>query len=118
MKTYLQHPIDYAKTLKLQFRVGTWTCKKEEKSYTSYREEEEHAQMCPCGQKENRIHLVGERTYNKEPDVLDDMRKIGEFGMEKFCTLDISQETITILENRWWPQTAKQEGIRYAKVYL
>ena len=30
MKTYLHGPMDYAKTLKLRFRVGIWTCQKEE----------------------------------------------------------------------------------------
>ena len=44
------------------------------------------------------------------------MRKIDECVMEKFGTrvqgtLDSSEKTIAILGGRWWPQTAKQEGI-------
>ena len=31
MKTYLRDPMDYAKTLKLRSRVGTWTCQKQER---------------------------------------------------------------------------------------
>ena len=31
MKTYLHRPIDYAKTLKLRFRVGDRDCQKEER---------------------------------------------------------------------------------------
>ena len=45
MKTYLHGPMDYAKTLKLRFRVGD-----QKEKYTSSRgEEEEDARMCPCG---------------------------------------------------------------------
>ena len=82
--------------------------------YTSSREEEgEDAQMCPCGKAiERRTHIVGECEIRKEErGVLEgEMRKIDECGMEKFGTLDRSQKTIAILEDRWWPQTAKQEG--------
>ena len=38
------------------------------------------------------------------------MRKIDECGMGKFGTLDSSEKTIDIPGDRWWPQTAKQEG--------
>ena len=47
--------------------------------------------------------------YKEERNVLE-MRKIDECDMEKFSTLDISEKTIAILGDRWWPQTAKQEG--------
>ena len=44
------------------------------------------------------------------------MRKIDKCGMEKFGTLDRSEKTIAILRDRWWPQTATQEGdVRQAK---
>ena len=49
MKTYLRGPIDYAKTLKLQFRVGDLDLPERRKRYASSREGEEIAQMCPCG---------------------------------------------------------------------
>ena len=45
-----------------------------------------------------------------EKRVVLDMRKIDEFDMEKFGTLDSSEKTIDILGDRWWPQTAKQQG--------
>ena len=47
--------------------------------------------------------------YKEERDVLE-MRKVDECDMEKFGTLDSSEKTIAILGDRWWPQTAKQEG--------
>ena len=45
--------------------------------------------------------------YKEERDVLEEMRKIDEGGMEKFGTLDGSEKTIAILGGRWWPQKAK-----------
>ena len=42
------------------------------------------------------------------------MRKIDEFGMDKFGTLDSSEKTIAILGNRW-SQTAKQQGDKISK---
>ena len=38
--------------------------------------------------------------------------------MEKPGTLDSSEKTIAILGNRWWPQTAKQEGDKISKTLL
>ena len=48
--------------------------------------------------------------HKGERDVFEDMRKIDECGTEKFGTLDSSDKTIAILGDRWWPQTAEQEG--------
>ena len=48
MKTYLRGPMDYAKTLKLRFRVGDLDLPERRKGYTTS-EKEEEAQMCPCG---------------------------------------------------------------------
>ena len=50
------------------------------KRYTSSREEEENAQMCPCGKAtESRTHAVGEcEVYMEERDVSEEMRKIDE----------------------------------------
>ena len=39
-----------------------------------------------------------------------EMRKVDQRDMEKSGTPDGSQKTIAILGDRWWPQTAKQEG--------
>ena len=46
------------------------------------------------------------------------MRKIDECGMEKFGTRDSSEKTIAILGDRWWPQTAKQQGDKISKKFL
>ena len=45
------------------------------------------------------------------------MRNIDECAMEKFGILLItdSKKTIAILADRWWPQTAKQEGDKVRK---
>ena len=59
---------------------------------------------------ESRTHIVGEcEIYKEERDVLKEMRKIGECDMDKFGTLD-SEKTIAVVGDRWWPQTAKQQG--------
>ena len=57
--------------------------------------------------------------YKEERDVLEEMRKIDECGIDKFGTLDSSEKTIAILGDRWWPQTARnRKGIRQAKSVL
>ena len=48
-----------------------------------------------------------------------EMRIIGECDMEKFGALVIDTEkTIAILGDRWWPQTAKQQGDKISKKFL
>ena len=50
IKTYLHGPMDYAKKLKLRFRVGDLDLPERRKRYTSSRKEEDVAtSMCPCG---------------------------------------------------------------------
>ena len=50
IQTYFHGPMDFAKTLKLRFRVGDLGLPGRRKRYTSSRVEEEvEAQMCPCG---------------------------------------------------------------------
>ena len=102
-------PVDYAKTLKLRFRVGNLDLTERRKRYKPV-VERKHAQMCPCGKAvESRSHVVGEgETYKEERHVLE-MRKIDEGDREKFGTLDSSEKTIAILGDKWWPQTAKQK---------
>ena len=39
-------------------------------------------------------------------------------AVERFGTLDNSEETIAILGDRWWSQTAKQEGDKTSKQFL
>ena len=102
-----------ANKLKLQFRVGDLALPKR-KRYTSSREEEDVAtNMCPCGTTiESRTHVAGEcDIYKEERDVLE-MRKFDECDMEEFGRLERSEKTIAVLGDRWWPQTAKQDGDR------
>ena len=115
--------MDYSKTMKLRFRAGGLDLPERRKRCTGgRREEEENAQVFHCGKAaESRTHIVGEcEPYNEERDVLQEMRKMDECGMEKFGTLtitskyfeviDISEKVIPVLGDRWWPQTAKQDG--------
>lgn len=122
MKRYLHGPMDYAKSLKLRFRVGDLDLPERRNRYTSSREEEEEgAQRCPCGKaKESRTHIVGEcEMYKEERDVLEEeMKAIDGCDMEEFGTLDSSEKTIAILGDRWWPQTAKQVGDKISKKFL
>ena len=46
MKTYLQGPMDYAKKLKLQFRLGDLDLPERRKRYTSSRERRTWLQVC------------------------------------------------------------------------
>ena len=61
MKTYLHGPMDYAKTLKLRFRVGDLDIPERRKRCSSIREEKDVAtNMCACGTTtESRTHVVG-----------------------------------------------------------
>ena len=125
MKTYLHVPIDFAKTLRIRFRVGDLDLPEKIKRHTSSREEEEvDAQMCPCGKAiESRTHMVGEsEMYREERDVSEEeKRERDECGMEEFGTLviDSSEKTTAILGgDRWWPQTAEQGGYKISKTFL
>ena len=121
MKTYLHGPMDCAKNLKLRFFVGDLDLP-ERRHYTSSREEEDVAtNMCPCGEAiESRTHIVGECEICKEErDAVEEgMRKLDVCDMEEFCRLEGSEKTIAILGDRWWPQTAKQDGDRISKQFL
>ena len=92
MKRYLHGPMGYAKTLKLRFRVGTDALLRKRRQ----------AGECKMG---------GTRC---------EMRKIDEGDREKLgtTTVDTSERTIAILEDRWWPQTAKQKGDKTSKMFL
>ena len=73
MKTYLHGPMDYAKTLKLRFRVGDLDLPERRKRYASSREKEELAQVHPCGKAvESGTDIVREcEKYKEERDVLE-----------------------------------------------
>ena len=123
MKTYLHGPMDFAKNAVTAISCRDLNLPESTKRYTSSREKEEvDAQMCPCGKEiESRtpIRVAGEcEMYKEERGVLEEMRGIDECGMEEFDTLDSSEKTIVTLEDRWWPQAAKQQGDKTSKKLL
>ena len=116
-------PADYFRreNLKLPFRVEDLDLPEKRKGYTSSREEEDVAtSMCPCGTTiENTSHIVGEcEIYKEELDALEEVRKLGDCDMEEFGRQESSEKTIANLGDRWWPQTAKQDGDRMSKQFL
>ena len=58
--------------------------------------------MCPCGKaKRSRTLIVGEcQLYKEERDVLEGMKPIDEYCMEKINALDNSEKTIAILGDK------------------
>ena len=122
MKTHLHGPTDYAKKLKLQFRVEDLDLPERRKRYTTSREEENLAtNMCPCGTTiESRNYIVGEcEIYKEERGALEEkMRKLDVCDMEEFGRLESSEKTIAILGDRWWPQTAKKDGERICQQFI
>ena len=76
--------------------------------------------MCPYGTTiEIRTHIVQEcETYKEERDALEETRKLDVRKMEELGRLEGSEKTIAILGDRWWPQTAKQDGDRVSKSFL
>ena len=121
MKTYLHGRMDYVKKLKLRFRVGDQDLPERRKIYTSSREEDVGAHMCACGTTiESRTNVLGEcEVYSEERDVfVEEMRKLNECDIEEFGRLESSEKTVAILGDRWWPQTAKQEGDRISEQFL
>ena len=96
MKTYVHGPMDYAKKIKLRFRVGELDLPERRKRYTSRWEEGDVAtNMCPCGATtESRTHIVGEgEIYKEERDALEEeMGKLDGCDMEGFCRLESSEK--------------------------
>ena len=121
MNTYPHDPLDYTKKLKLRFRVGDLDLPERRKRYTSSREEGVATHMCLCGTTiERRTHIVGEcEIHKKGQDVLEEeMGKLDGCDTEEFGRVQSSEKTIAILGDRWWPQTAKQDGDRISKQFL
>ena len=76
--------MDHAKTLRFQLRVGDLDLLEIRKRYNTAREEDEDAQMCPCGKaKERRTHIVGKCYLYKEERHVLEMRQKDECDMEK-----------------------------------
>ena len=55
------------------------------------------------------------RSRRDTPPPVLEMRKLDECDMEEFGRLGSSEETIAILGDRSWSQTAKQDGDRISK---
>ena len=51
-------------------------------------------------------------------DAFEETRKLDVCDMEEFSKLKSSEKTIAILGDRWWPQTAKQDGDKISKQSL
>ena len=84
-------------------------------------EEVEEAQTCPCGKaRDSRTHIVAEcELYREERDILvEEMPEVKEGGMNLFEALYNMEKTIAILGDRWWSQTAKQDGDKICKKFL
>ena len=63
--------------------------------------------------------MVGEcEIYKEEWDALEKMRNLDVCDMEEFGRLQSGEKTIAILGDRWWPQTAKQDGDRISRQFL
>ena len=57
--------------------------------------------------------------YQEERDVLEgEMRDLDKSGMASFDALDSREKTIAILGDRWWPQTAKQDGDKVCRRFF
>ena len=68
---------------------------------------------------ESRTLIVGEcEIYKEERDAWEEMRKLDVCDMEEFGRLESTEQTISILGDRWWPQTAKLDGDRISKWFL
>ena len=64
--------------------------------------------------------MVGEcEIYKDERNVLEEgVGRLHDCDMEEFCRQESSEKTIAILGDRWWPQTAKQQGDKISKQFL
>ena len=103
-QTYLHGAVNYAKRLKLRFRVGDLDLPERRKRYTSSREEDVGTNICPCGTTiESRTHIVGKcEVYKEERDALEEgIRKLDVCDMEEFGRPESSEKTIAILGDRW-----------------
>ena len=77
--------------------------------------------MYTCGTTlRSTTHIVGEcEIYKEERDALEEgMRKSDVCDMEELGRLENNEKTIAMLGDRWWTQTAKQDGDRISKQFL
>ena len=70
---------------------------------------------------QRRTHIVVEENVkytSRNGCSRGNMRKLYECDMEEFSRLESSEKTIAILEDRWWPQSMKQDGDAISKPFL
>ena len=48
----------------------------------------------------------------------DELRKLDVCDLEEFDRLESIEKTIAVSGDRWWPQTAKQDGVRINKQFI
>ena len=113
--------MDYAKKLKLRFRVGGLDPPQRRKRHTRSQEKDAGAHMCPCGGTiESRTHAVGDWNRQEGTGCVrggdEEIRRVCD--MEEFGRLESSEKTIAILGDRWWPQTTKQDEDRISEQFL
>ena len=121
MKTYLHDPMDYAKKLKLRFRVAGLDLPERRKRYTVVGRRRTWLQIRARRSTtiDRKTHIVGEgEIYQEERDALEEeMRKLGVCDIEEFGRLASIEKTIDIPGGRWWPQTAKKDGDGMSKQF-
>ena len=120
IETYLHGPMDCVKTLKLQFGAGDLDLP--ERRNRCINTQSGGGRRCADSSallatlKESRTHTEREcGRHNLDRDVFE-MRIVDECDMDKFSRLDVSEKTIGILGDRWWPQKGKQDGEK--RIYL
>ena len=52
------------------------------------------------------------------PKLEGEKRDLNKSGMESFNAFDSRKKTIATLADRWWPQTAKQDGDKICRRFL
>ena len=62
----------------------------------------------------------GQTFVSRPPEKKEEkiMRTLGVCNMEEFGRLESSEKTIAILGDKWWPQTAKEDGDRISKQFI
>ena len=87
MKTYLHGPMDYAKTLKLLFRVGDVDLPK--RGIPVVRRGKNTQIRVHVAKQQGRTYIAREcAMYKEERDVFEEMRQRDECDLEKFSQLD------------------------------
>ena len=103
IKTSLDGPVDFAKTLKLSFRVRDLdqpAIKKKELCQKAGRGGSRRTELPLCNLDESRTHRMGKCELYKGRECVRAKRKKDRCDIETFGTLDSSEKTITTLPRR------------------